>query len=413
MVKDQSLRKYGDHGADTYRRYKRQVHYAAYWAIRMLVDAESIEFVIPEGVEDLVILSRDTCKLYQIKTRDESRGAWTIAEVIPILCKLYDHKEAFTYSDFTYHFVSNQKADNESKAKNSFGKLYQLKYLLEILHIQGDLTDEEEKELVEFENTLAPKICQMLKDNHNKEVDLETAKEFLRKTRIETNCNELRSYSKQAVTEANGGVRHGNIAELAYVLQRTSTDIFTLDQADEMYERICQLLDHKIEHGNSIEERKIFTHDVISCRHSSSSATPELPDLSLLPGNSNLEKKLLLGGFDATELSGFKKSKLLSLQTARELKVLGYENHLTRVETDLIDLQGKCRREICQAGESEKVGPAILEKVRSQLPDLLSKYSVERQKIDELFCIGALWEETEKCNAWWHNFQNSTGGVKA
>lgn len=412
MSKDAILRTYGDHGADTYRRYKRQVHYAAYWAIRMLIDAESIDFIIPEGVEDFVIFSRNTCRLYQIKTRDESQGPWTIANVLPILCKLYDHSEAFTYSDVSYHFVSNQKADNASSGKKSFGKLYRLKYLLEILHDQEDFTKEEEEELLEFENKLAPKICELLEVNHKKIITLETAKEFLRKTRIETDCNELRSYSKKSITGVTGKIKHANISELAFVLQSTSTDDFTLKQADEMYSRICQLIDDKIEQENSIEERKIFREDIISCRYTPSLKIPGLPDLTLLPGNSNLEKKLLLGGFDPTELPGFKKTKLLSIQTSRELKILGHESYLARIEADLIDIQTRCRREISQRENSDKIGPAILSKVRHEIADLLSKYPIEREKIDELFCIGTLWEETEKCNAWWHSIQNSMGGVQ-
>src|SRR5215475_2687795 len=95
-LKEQVLREFGDQGADTLDRYFAQFEYTAYWCIRMLVEVEEIEAIIPEGVEDVVIVKRRLNELHQIKTRDESQGSWTTAEVWPILCQQYHRRKAFS-----------------------------------------------------------------------------------------------------------------------------------------------------------------------------------------------------------------------------------------------------------------------------------------------------------------------------
>src|SRR5438105_1585594 len=94
-IKAQVLRDFGDTGADTLERYFAQIEYTAYWCIRMLLPAESIACVIPEGVEDLVIGRNAVTELHQVKTRDESQGPWSTADVIPILCQQYHRRKAF------------------------------------------------------------------------------------------------------------------------------------------------------------------------------------------------------------------------------------------------------------------------------------------------------------------------------
>ena len=79
------FRRYGDHGADTIKRYFAQVEYTAYWCIRMLHDVENITMVTPETVEDVVLVRPGAIELHQVKTRDESQEPWTMSEVI--LCK--------------------------------------------------------------------------------------------------------------------------------------------------------------------------------------------------------------------------------------------------------------------------------------------------------------------------------------
>jgi hypothetical protein len=88
-INQQVLREFGDIGADTLRRYAAQIEYTAFWCIRMLPESEAIEAVIPEAVEDVLVIRANQHELHQVKTRDESRGPWTLAEVLPILCAQY------------------------------------------------------------------------------------------------------------------------------------------------------------------------------------------------------------------------------------------------------------------------------------------------------------------------------------
>ena len=87
----------------------------------------------PEGVEDLVIERDGVIELHQVKTRNESQGMWTIADVMPILCQQYHRRKAFS-GHCRFYFVSDQRADNEKRSKNSFGSLCRLKFLLAIEH---------------------------------------------------------------------------------------------------------------------------------------------------------------------------------------------------------------------------------------------------------------------------------------
>src|SRR5574341_2612377 len=95
-IKEQVLREFDDHGADTLERYFAQIEYTAFWCIRMLRDGEEIEAVIPEGVEDVVVIRRGIHELHQVKTRDESQGPWTSVQVLPILCQQYKRRNAFS-----------------------------------------------------------------------------------------------------------------------------------------------------------------------------------------------------------------------------------------------------------------------------------------------------------------------------
>jgi len=158
-IKDQVLREFGDQGADTLERYFAQIEYTTLWCIRMLRDAEKISVVIPEGVEDVVVVRQDVYELHQVKTRDESQGPWTTAEVLPILCQQYHRRKAFP-GECRYYFVSDQMADTKTRLREdppAFGPLYRLKLLLEIEHDGQTHSPDEKEKLKLFERILA--VC--------------------------------------------------------------------------------------------------------------------------------------------------------------------------------------------------------------------------------------------------------------
>ena len=199
-IREQVLRDFGDEGADTLRRYFTQVEYTAYWCIRMLRPSEGIDAIFPEVVDDLVLLRNGIYELHQLKTRNESVGPWTIAEVLPILCQQYQGRKAFV-GECRYHFVSDQVADNKTSGKNSYGRLYELKQLLEVEQDGLPLRVTEQQQLEEFEKLLLPKICERLRAEYADEIDEATAKMLLHVTWIKTNCETIRNITNQNLIE--------------------------------------------------------------------------------------------------------------------------------------------------------------------------------------------------------------------
>jgi hypothetical protein len=179
-IKAQILREFGDHGADTLERYFAQVEYTGYWCIRMLLRTERIIAVIPEGVEDVVVIRGHVHELHQVKTRDEGQGPWTTAEVLPILCKQYYHCTAFD-EPCQFHFVSDQMADAKTlhTRADSLGALWRLKRLLDLKADGQTLKTSEDEELEQLEQRLLPKICEFLLQKHDHKIDLATARTLL------------------------------------------------------------------------------------------------------------------------------------------------------------------------------------------------------------------------------------------
>ncbi|MCI0337693.1 MAG: dsDNA nuclease domain-containing protein [Acidobacteria bacterium] len=395
-IKQQVLREFGDDGADTLRRYFAQLEYTAYWCIRMLRHGEFIEAVTPEGVEDLVIERESITELHQVKTRDESQGMWTIADVLPILCQQYYRRKAFP-SPYRFYFVSDQRADNERRSKNSFGSLYRLKFLLAVEHDGQSLKDEEREELCELESVLIPKIWEHFRDKHKEDIDEASARSLLHSTWIETDCPALRDTTNQ------------NLIELGEALSEVFPGVPSPshNHLKEMYCRLLVLVAKRIIIGISLEERRITRPDVLNCRWSSCSIEGQ-PDLNKVPGDTVMDKKLYLGGFDPTEWPRFHRQKALAGWTVLKLENLGLQQSLERLSVAIVDLHGECRHHLCR---NQKIignpGPHILEQVRSSLSELGRTYFPEDDEVNEQFCLGLLWRETDSCHAWWHGLDGS------
>lgn len=399
-IKEQVLREFGDHGADTLERYFAQVEYTAFWCIRMLRDAEGIEAVIPEGVEDVVVLQRGVYRLRQVKTRGESQGPWTTADVLPILCQQYHRRHAFP-PECRYHFVSNQIADNKTALRTgSYGPLYRLKELLDIEHDGQQLNAHEQTELNKLEAVLVPKIQETLLSQCGDDVDFATAVALLHSTYIETDCITVRNPN--------------NLAELEDGLTELSpgTPPSTTAQLREMYDRLLLLVIRKIITGASLEARQVMCEDVLNCRTPVCAPIAGYPNLNSVPGRTLLDKKAWLGGFDATELSVFHKQSKLAERTIRQFRSLGLVDTLNRLATAILDLQRSCRHKVCrEQGINRKPGPRILAMLRPELASLAKKYFPESTEVDEQFCQGILWQETDLCSVWWHGLDGSAQGM--
>jgi len=391
-IKQQVLREFGDDGAETLRAYFTQLEYTAYWCIRMLWQGEKIDAVTPEGVEDLVIERDGVIELHQVKTRNESHGMWTIANVLPILCQQYHRRRAFS-GRCRFYFVSDQRADNEKRSKNSFGSLYRLKFLLAIEHDGQSLTSEEQQELHELESILIPKIQEHCREKHKEDVDEAMAKSLLHNTWIETDCLALRDAASK------------NLIELGEALSEAFQGVPSPshNHIKEMYCRLLVLIARRIIDGVSLTDRRITHEDVLSCR-ASSYPIEGRPNLNKVPGDTVLDKKLYLGGFDPTEWPRFHRQKVLAGGTVLKLENLGLQQSLERLSVALVDLQGERRHHLCR---NQKVvgrtGPFILEQVRPSLSALGRAFFPEDDEVNEQFCLGLLWRETDSCHVWWHS----------
>lgn len=402
-IKDQVLREFGDHGADTLHRYFAQIEYTVFWCIRMLRDAEGIKAVIPEGVEDVVVIQRGVYKLHQVKTRDESQGPWTTADVLPLLCQQYHRRNAFS-AECCYHFVSNQIADSKAALRTgSYGALYRLKSLLDIKHDGQSLTSNEQADLAQLAEAIIPRIRDVLLSEHGEDIDNTTAQALLHKTWIETDCPRVHYPSDLAELDPN------NLYELELALAELlpGTPAWTVVQLRRMYERLLLLVLRQIILGNRLATRQINLQDVLDCRTASETFSDGYPDLDSVPGRTLLEKKLRLGGFDPTELPVFYKQKELAQWPIRRLESLGLATDLQRLTTAILDLQQSCRHKICREQRiDQQPGPTILSMLRPGLTPLATKYFPGSSDVDDQFCQGVLWQETDLCSIWWHGLKD-------
>ena len=396
-IKEQVLREFGDDGAETLERYFVQLEYTVLWCIRMLYKSDQIEAIIPEGIEDVVILKTGKIELHQVKTRSESQGPWIFSDALNIICKQFHRRKAFSDKQCSFHFVSDGLADtrkSNAKQPDYPSSLYHFKHLLEIIH-DGQLLSNEEKQIFdEFKNCLTPKIQQELKDNYNDDVDEKLVTELLYNTWIDTNSSELRK--RDILSEIHN----------ALVDNPLSVHQYTTQQLQNIHDQILLLVLRKILSTNSLEKRKITRDEVMSCR---TFPNPSVNiDLDNLPGESVLEKKVYLGGFDITEIPIFNRQRKQADWTNRRLKAFGVDFELERLTTALLDLQSNSRNMVCRLkGVKSKPGPEILAMVRENIADVRQRIFPNQADVDDQFCLGILWNQTDECLAWWHGFEDN------
>jgi hypothetical protein len=170
----------------------------------------------------------------------------------------------------------------------------------------------------------------------------------------------------------------------------------------------------KILTGTSLATRQIAREDVLNCRTIPQEPRAGYPNLDRIPGRTSLDKKAQLGGFDPTELPAFHRQKELAEWIKRKLEILGLANNLDRLTTAILDLQRACRDEVCrEQGVRQGPGPRILKMLRPKLAPLATKYFPESKDVDDQFCLGVLWQETDLCPAWWHGLDNSAQEITA
>lgn len=389
-AKELVLRQYDDTGAETLGKHWAQIEYTAYWCIHLLIPQSGVKGVIPEGIDDVTLIRENCVELHQVKCRDESQPPWTTSEVLPILCSQYLRRTAFD-QPCQFHFVSDHVADTKTQLRpgNSYGQLYRLKYLLDIVHEGQVLTYEEASELDELEGEALPRIIELV-ESRGEHIEIAFARELLHNTWIDTKSLYVRNrpvYDElsSAFLEALPGQPPCNIPQL-----------------DKVYRRLLGLIVEKIINGKSLQERTITRDEVLACRAEAVALEPNLPDLNILPGNSIAEKKAWFGGFDITELPVFALQMRRAQEKRRRLETLGLDEKVEDLMLALITLQGQCRRAISQTYPDTEIGPNILSEVQPQIQGWINKYFPDTADVDIPFCDGLLWLYTDDCTLWWH-----------
>jgi hypothetical protein len=396
IIKELVLREFDDSGADAIENYWAQIEYTAYWCINMILPQSGIIGVIPEGIEDVTIVRDQVYELHQVKCRDESQSPWATAEVLPIICKQYNRRRAFT-KPCHFHFVSDHVADNKTQFKPgvSYGPLYRLKSFLETQHQGQNLTPDESCELAELEKELLRRIKEIMSDEHGEQIDDVLARELLHSTWIETKSPYVRN--------------RPFYEELSSALQSAypGQPLFTLPQIQDLYKRILILVVEKIIKGNTLINRTIKRDDIVNCR--TASVTPEsgLPDLDKLPGNSRADKKAIYAGFDASEMPVFALQRMKADEKRRQFEILGLGEKLDDLTLALMTRQLICRRAQSKLNNYLTIGPDILEMLQSQICLDISKYCPNNNDIDEVICQGLIWNATNECHLWWHRLDSS------
>lgn len=166
------------------------------------------------------------------------------------------------------------------------------------------------------------------------------------------------------------------------------------------------MIANKICNHKTVLERKVMRLDVMDCRVAPSPSNDSIPDLDKVPGDTILDKKLYLGGFDQTEWPRFHRQKHLANSIERKLHTLGLQDSLEALSIQILDLQGDSRHQVCRnEGITENPGPIILDRVRPALLGVGKNYFPTNTEVNEQFCLGLLWNETGNCQAWWNSFK--------
>ncbi|MBE3037269.1 MAG: hypothetical protein IMZ62_00415 [Chloroflexi bacterium] len=398
----------GDSGADTLRRFFAQIEYTAFWCIRMLRPTEGIDAVVPEAFEDVLVVRPDCYDLRQVKARDESAGPWTVAEVLPVLVKQYAQSRNLDRR-CTFHFASNRLADTRTTfTKGGMGALYDLKILLEAIHLGSALSPAEKEQLDKFKDTLLPRLETALKPTDGRACpDRAAVEALLLETRIETDCPYV-AYPNTTYAYCNN-----NLTELddALTLLYPGSPPLSLHALGAMYAQVLNLVYERIRTGTSIENRRITATDLLQCRVVPVAEDGLMQEIASAPGKTLLDKKAYLGGFDTTRRQNMYRQRATADILRRKLRPddnLKWENF----RTALLDRQISCMEAICGEKDcADRTGTRILESLRPHLRLVAKEHFPDRPDVTEQVCLGVLWDETDACRARWHT--PAQGGARA
>ena len=83
---------------------------------------------------------------------------------------------------------------------------------------------------------------------------------------------------------------------------------------------------------------------------------------------------------------------------------MGFGNRVEDITVEILDVQQQQRHKVCRENNiSVNPGPQILAALRPELSKIINKKQIASPLIDELFCLGILWNETDNCSVYWHS----------
>lgn len=375
-----------DSGAKTLRLYHRQVQYAAFLCVQMLRDASQIEAVIPEAGEDIVAIRGGVQELYQIKTRSESVGPWTLREALWVICRQYVARSSFG-PDCTFHFVSDQCSDPKEKPKGLPGPLFLFK---DLLMQRGLLAPEKAALLREYEEALCPLIVERLANKYEDSLTEAEALNLLRRTRIQTSETRLNEYNWPG--------------ELQSALnERLPGHVYDYDDLLRTQSRIWALIVDRTINELTVENRTIRREDVMECCQPGSSTSLPTSGWETYPGKNRLEQKCCAGGFEAERILNFTRRKLLTSAVVRQLSVVGRSPDVEQLATYLSEKQRESLEDALREGHTATPGPAALRLLKGELGAAVRRYfkAGVPEGHDDDFAEGLLWRETERCYVNW------------
>lgn len=380
---------FGDHGADTLDRYFAQIEYTAVWCVRMLDARERVRAVIPEAVDDLLVIRNGRFELRQVKSRDESVGAWSIADVIPILAAQYTRSFAFGPRSFSFHFISDARADVRKNQRLQLASLESLKSLLQLRHRGMQLNADEAAALKLFLERLPPLILEHVAPPHGNSCDAGRVGAFLLQSHIDTNEAEFRS--SPSIELLDKGLR----------CARPNGPELSVAELKSIYDRLLLLIVRRIREGTDLRSRAILKRDVLKCCRPQASEQ-SIDFRAMHPRVSMLEAKSLYGGFDQYEARQFRQELSRAKVRRRELAALGLAEPVDDLDIALGDLHRRERRLLSnQSPRPAAFGPALLERLHPQFAALAAAY-LPRLATGTLFCQGILWDRTQRCQSAWH-----------
>jgi hypothetical protein len=382
------LQLFGDYGADTIDRYFAQIEYTAVWCARMLDPRERVRVVIPEAVEDLVVLRHGRLELRQAKSRDESVGAWSLQELVPILGAQYARSYAFGDRQFSFHFVSDARA--EARVNRNIGSLEALKDVLDLRRRGMSLSAKEATALRLFRERLPCLIAPYVRPPTGDVCDEQRAEAFLLATHIETNDSDFRTPLSLELLHT------GLIVAQPWMGHRT------LPELRAIYDQLLLLIVKRIREGTDLRTRAILRADVIKCCEMPIGESA-LAFNQLYPGKSMLEAKALHGGFDQFEVKQFRQQMGRAKVRKREIAAMQLGQAVEDLDLAVGELQRRERRALMmQLPPRAPFGPSLLEHIRPQLAGLATQYLPAGARPDVLLCQGLLWEHTQRCRSAWH-----------